>query len=148
MFIRGERFRYICTHLEEETAPQLQLLQAEELLSGPANVNLPVIIAGDFNADPLHRNATQTYDAFIAAGFGDAWAASHPAALAGGLTWGHDEFLADPGTPFVWRIDLVLFRGAGLMPSEAEALDLNLNLGQPPFWASDHAAVAAEIRFR
>src|SRR5207245_5787862 len=72
VFVRGERFRYICTHLEEETVPQIQLLQALELLSGPAQVNLPVILTGDFNADTLHRNGTQTYDALIAAGFTDA----------------------------------------------------------------------------
>jgi endonuclease/exonuclease/phosphatase family metal-dependent hydrolase len=66
--IRGERFRYICTHLEEETFPQIQLLQSQELLSGPARITLPVILAGDFNADTLHRNGTQTYDALIAGG--------------------------------------------------------------------------------
>ena len=68
VWVRGEQFRYICTHLAEETIPQIQLLQAQELLSGPARINLPVILAGDFNADTLHRNGTQTYDAVIAAG--------------------------------------------------------------------------------
>jgi endonuclease/exonuclease/phosphatase family metal-dependent hydrolase len=147
-FIRGERFRYICTHLEEETAPQIQRLQALELLGGPAEVNLPVILAGDFNADPLHRNGTQTYDALIAAGFEDAWAALHPADLAGGLTWGHDEFLADPDTAPLWRIDLVLFRGTRFVATQAEAIDIGLDRTQPPLWASDHASVAAQVRFQ
>ena len=148
VFVRGERFRYICTHLEEETVPQIQLLQALELLNGPARINLPVILAGDFNADTLHRNGTQTYDALIAAGFTDGWAALHPADLAGGLTWGHDELLADPDTVPVWRIDLVLFRGTRFGATQAEAIDIALDRTQPPLWASDHASVAAQVQFQ
>jgi len=148
VFVRGERFRYICTHLEEETVPQIQLRQALELLSGPAQVKLPVILAGDFNADTLHRNGTQTYDALIAAGFTDAWAALHPADLAGGLTWGHDEFLADPDTAPAWRIDLVLFRGTRFGATQAESIDIALDRTQPPLWASDHASVAAQVQFQ
>ncbi len=148
VFVRGERFRYICTHLEEATVPQIQLRQALELLSGPAQVKLPVILAGDFNADTLHRNGTQTYDALIAAGFTDAWAALHPADLAGGLTWGHDEFLADPDTAPAWRIDLVLFRGTRFGATQAESIDIALDRTQPPLWASDHASVAAQVQFQ
>ena len=143
--VRGEDFRFICTHLEEETAPQLQMAQALELLAGPAHSHLPVILAGDCNADPLHRNGTQTYDAFVAAGFKDAWAATHRCQPAGGLTWGHDEFLADPTTPFVWRLDLVLFRGGDFEARSASVLDLDLGRTEPPLWATDHAAVSASF---
>src|SRR5438552_1028202 len=148
LFVRGEELRCICTHREEETVPQIQLLQAQELLGGPARINLPVILAGDFNADTLRRNGTQTYDALIAAGFKDAWAALHPADLAGGLTWGHDESLADPKPPPLWRIDLVLFRGTRLRATQAEAIDIALDRTQRPLWASDHACVAAQVQFQ
>lgn len=144
-FVRGQTFRYICTHLEEETFPQLQLVQALDLLSGPANVSLPVILAGDFNADSLDRTGTQTYDVLVAAGFKDAWAVTHPNDLGGGLTWGHDEFLADPATAFVWQLDHVFCRGDGFVPSHADVLDLELDRPQPPLWASDHAAVSAGL---
>ena len=143
VFVRGQNFRYLNAHLEEETVPQLQLLQALELLNGPAKVKLPVVLAGDFNADALGRTGTQTYDAIIAAGFKDAWAVTHPGDPAGGLTWGHDEFLADPVTPFIWRLDYVFYRGAGFVPTHADVLDMGLDQAQPPLWASDHAAVCA-----
>lgn len=146
--MRGEKFRYICAHLEEETVPEIQMLQAIELIEGPANVCLPVILSGDFNADPLQRNGVKTYDAFGAAGFDDAWAELHPSDLAGGLTWGHDEFLADPSVPMIWRLDVVWFRGGGLVPTGSEVLDLALNRGQPPLWASDHAALTADFRLQ
>jgi endonuclease/exonuclease/phosphatase family metal-dependent hydrolase len=146
VFMRGEKFRYVCAHLEEETVPQIQMLQAIELIDGLANIGLPVILSGDFNADPLHRNGVETYDAFVAAGFDDAWAELHKADPAGGLTWGHDEFLADPSVPMIWRLDVVWFRGFGLAPTESKVIDIALDRVQPPLWASDHAAVTADFR--
>jgi endonuclease/exonuclease/phosphatase family metal-dependent hydrolase len=148
VFIRGERLRYVCAHLEEETAPQIQMLQAVELMEVLAKVKVPVILSGDFNSDPLHRTGTQTYDVFGAAGFGDAWGTLNKADPAGGLTWGHDEYLADHTVPFIWRLDLVLYRGNSLVPTQSEVLDLTLNRAQPPLWASDHAALTADFRFK
>jgi endonuclease/exonuclease/phosphatase family metal-dependent hydrolase len=148
VFVRGERFRYICAHLEEETAPQLQFVQAEELLAGPVATDLPVVIAGDLNADSLGRNGTTTYPLLAASGFTDTWAALHGNDVAGGLTWGHDEFLADPTMPFSWRIDYVFVRGADFNPVATDAIDLWLNRATPPLWATDHAAVHASIRFQ
>jgi endonuclease/exonuclease/phosphatase family metal-dependent hydrolase len=146
--VRGQTFRYICAHLEEETAPQIQLLQAKELLCGPAKTFLPVLLCGDFNADPLHRDGSTVYDKFTGAGFRDAWADTHRRNLAGGLTWGHDELLADPTVPFNRRIDLVFYRGCGLMPVQSDVLDLWLGREEPPLWASDHAAVSAAFRLQ
>src|SRR5439155_1730547 len=49
VFVRGEQFRYICTHLEEETVPQIQLRQAQEVLSGPPRTQ-PTLWAYDHAA--------------------------------------------------------------------------------------------------
>jgi hypothetical protein len=141
---RGETFRYICTHLEEETVPAIQMAQAQELL-GSLDHNMPVVLVGDFNADPLHRNGTTTYDEFAQAGFKDAWTALHPHNRAGGLTWGQDADLADPAQRFVWRLDLVLYRGQAFQPEELEILDARLSHTQAPLWPSDHAAVAVQF---
>jgi len=146
VFIRGERFRYINAHLEEETQPGLQWLQALELLDGPAKTRLPVILAGDLNTDANHTNRTWTYDGLLAAGFADPWnvlRADDP-----GLTWGHDPGLADPGWAFVWRIDLVLFKGHGFVPKRVSVVDKGLRRTEPPLWPSDHAGVAAGFLLR
>lgn len=148
VFIRGRVFRYIAVHSEEETVPLLQVAQAQELLSGPANVNMPVLICGDFNSDPLHRDGSIAYDVYTAAGFKDAWAVLNPLDPTGGLTWGHDEFLSDPSVAFDRRIDLVFYKGSLFIPTDADVLDLWLNRNAPPLWASDHAAVAAEFLLR
>jgi hypothetical protein len=142
-FIRGRNIRYICPHLEQETVPVIQYLQALELLAGPANTQLPVIIAGDFNSDLFDRDGSGAlaYSTMVAGGFQDAWAVVHPGNPAGGLTWGHDEFLASPAKPFDRRIDFVFYRGAGLVPQSADVLDLWLGRSAAPLWSSDHAAV-------
>jgi hypothetical protein len=137
---QGEGFRFICTHLEEETSPELQVQQAQELIDGPANTRKAVIIAGDFNADSLHRDGSVAYDTFTTGGFGDSWLQVHPHKSQGGLTWGHDELLADPSTPFDRRIDQMRFLGVGLYAIEARTIDLPLSRSEPPLWASDHAA--------
>jgi endonuclease/exonuclease/phosphatase family metal-dependent hydrolase len=103
------------------------------------------MICGDFNADPLHRDGSTAYDKFVHAGFRDAWADTHRRNLTGGLTWGHDELLADPGMPFDRRIDLVFFKGLGFVPTQASVVDMGLGRTEPPLWASDHAAVDAEF---
>jgi endonuclease/exonuclease/phosphatase family metal-dependent hydrolase len=140
--MRGRDFRCVCTHTEEETAPEIQALQVKELLAGPAKTTSPIIVLGDFNADPLHRDGSYAYDLMPAAGFRDAWASVHPKQLDGGLTWGHDEFLADPTTLFDRRIDFAFCRGHGIVPTDADVLGLTTGLAQPPLWGSDHAAVS------
>jgi len=138
----GRDFHCACTHTEEETAPQIQALQVQELLAGPAKSTLPVIVLGALNADPLHRDGSYTYGWMPAAGFQDPWASLHPKQLTGGLTWGHNEFLADPTTLFDRRIDFLLYRGKGLAPTDADVFHLTTSLAQPPLWGSDHAAVS------
>ena len=145
VFVRGQVFRYICTHLEEETIPQLQVLQVQDLLAGPAKTSLPVILVGDFNTDPLHRDGSVAYDTVVDGGFSDTWAKLNSANPTGGLTWGHDELLADPTHLFDRRIDFVFFRGAGFVPTDAEVIDMFLGRTELPLWASDHAALAAKL---
>lgn len=143
VFAHGKNVRCIGTHLEEETAPGLQVLQLQELLAGPANTSLPVIVVGDFNTDPLHRDGSVAYDLMPAAGFGDAWATLHASTPAGGLTWGHDASLADPTTPFDRRIDFAFYRGRRIVPAQVQVFDLKTGLSQAPLWFSDHAALVA-----
>jgi endonuclease/exonuclease/phosphatase family metal-dependent hydrolase len=146
VFVRGERFRFINTHLQDETFPEIQFAQAQELMAGPAHTNLPVMMAGDFNADPNGLNGTSTYPSLIAGGFSDAWSELYPHRP--GLTWGHDALLSDRSVDFVWRIDLVLFRGHLFVPERAETIDRGLRRLEPPFWPSDHAGVSASVRLR
>ncbi|MGH9944922.1 MAG: hypothetical protein ACRD9R_21440, partial [Pyrinomonadaceae bacterium] len=49
--MKGRSFRFINTHLESFD-PQLRFGQSFELLGGPANTTLPVVLVGDLNSGP------------------------------------------------------------------------------------------------
>ena len=138
---RGRSFRFINAHLEENTAPQIQAAQALELLAGPAATALPVIMLGDFNSDANGNDGTLTYDLLTGA-FTDAWNVAHPGDP--GLTWGHDPFLADPSVEFIWRLDLVLFRGPQFRVVNLWRMSPQFQ-ATPPLWPSDHAGVVARF---
>ena len=141
MHIRNRDFRYICAHLCEETYPEMQVLQAQELLNGPADTYMSVMMVGDFNTDPLQRDGSVAYSTFMDGGFTDAWTQLHKRNPGGLLTWGHDELLADPHVKFDRRIDLVLYRGSMFKPGKSIVRKIQLNRGKAPRWATDHGAV-------
>ena len=142
----GKKFRFINTHLEQENSQNpafnpIQLAQANELLSGPANTSLPVILEGDFNSR-ADGSGTPTYANLIGAGFADAWGATHPGEP--GNTCCHASDLLD-AAPLTQRIDLVLLRG-GLSAFGADAVGEELTDRTPSgLWPSDHAGVVASL---
>jgi endonuclease/exonuclease/phosphatase family metal-dependent hydrolase len=142
--LRGQTFRFINTHLEQEGPfNAIQVEQGNELLSGPANTNLPVILVGDFNSRADGRG-TETYSNLIEAGFTDAWSATRPGEL--GNTWGHDENLLNTTVDLTQRIDLVLFRD-NLCALDADVVGDELTDRTPSgLWPSDHAGVVATLR--
>jgi hypothetical protein len=149
---RGNKFRFINTHLEQEGSfNQVQVAQGEEILSGPANTNLPVILVGDFNSQadtdppPVLPPGTLTYRNLIAAGFADAWRVTHPGEL--GNTFGHQPNLLCTTDDLTERLDLVLFRGT-LSADAADVVGDEVDDDCTPsgLWPSDHAGVVATLR--
>src|SRR5215831_746930 len=135
--IRGKSFRLITTHLEA-FSPLVRNPQAAELLSGPANTDLPVVAVGDFNSGP--GGDPGAYGILLAGGFSDAWPG------ADGLTCCHAVDLHNPNPTLTKRIDLVLTRGG----FETVSADV---VGEDPadrtpsgLWPSDHAGVVATLR--
>jgi len=141
---RGRNFRVINAHLEENIAAPIQTAQAQELLAGPANTALPVIMVGDFNSDAYGQDGTTTYR-LLTQTFTDTWRVVHPRVPR--LTWGHDPLLADPTVQFVWRLDLVLFRGSQFQPLDMWQMSPQFQ-ATPPLWPSDHAGVVAHLRIK
>ncbi len=143
---RGKYYRVITTHLENFSL-LIQEAQAMELVNGPANSDVPVVLAGDFNsdADSSDPQLSGSYNILIDAGFIDAWRILH--AGDAGYTWPlHGE---DPFTPLATpnqRIDLILAK-SGDRGIEADSLALIGNtlsdLTPSGLWPSDHAGVVA-----
>lgn len=145
----GQTFRFVTAHLEsfEEQLglpfPFFRFAQATELLLGPTATSLPVVMAGDFNADA--ENPTDpTYNLLLSNNFVDAWEATQPNSP--GFTW--PLFLE---SPFVYtspnqRLDLVLTRGA-IQASKAGLVgENNVTATQP--MPSDHAGVVATLKLQ
>jgi len=61
---QGSIVRVICTHLEG-LSPLIGSQQANELLVGPADTNLPVVVAGDLNSGP--GTTTDAYNVMASA---------------------------------------------------------------------------------
>ena len=144
--MRGHRFRFVTTHLDS-IVPAIRVAQAKELLLTAANTSLPVVMAGDFNiaTDTSLDPSFPAYQAMINAGFTDAWQSKR--APDPGFTAHQAENLLNPTSLLNHRIDLVLFRGG------FGVADISLIGNQPAdrtssgLWPSDHAGVAATLRF-
>ena len=149
--VRGARFKFVTTHLQSATASvpatvAVQVAQSIQLVQDLASSSLPVILAGDFNANGEEGvDHFATWGNIIDAGFADAWHIAHPSQS--GNTW--PLFLEDqpppnyfaPAMPFE-RIDMVFFRGG------PELLSVELTGTAPNdqgVFASDHAGVVAEF---
>jgi endonuclease/exonuclease/phosphatase family metal-dependent hydrolase len=144
--VRGRWLRFINAHFEEELPPflpDIQTYQAAEILSGPAKTSLPVVLAGDFNSDAYGNYGPNPYPLLVGAGgFTDAWSIARPGVL--GLTWGHDQFLADPSLAHIFRLDYVLYRGSSFEAEDAVTLDPMIG-SVPPLWYSDHTGLSVKL---
>ena len=147
--LRGKEFRFITTHLES-FHPGVQAAQASELVLGPANTDLPVIICGDLNTEAPGGNPAlnAAYQIVLSGGFSDVWSILHPTDP--GFTWplhGEDPFTS-ASTPSQ-RIDLILSR-EGRKGLGALTADLNGNhstdLTQSGLWPSDHAGLSSVFK--
>ena len=106
--VSGSSFRFVNTHLEVQNAPCLpptglaicQEVQAAELVEALAGESLPVVLLGDFNAEP----GEPTYETIVDGGYADTWNNE------GGDTCCQSELLNEP-SDLTQRIDII-FHGA------------------------------------
>jgi hypothetical protein len=149
----GHKYRFINTHLEQEGPfsdhpfNQVQVAQGNEILSGPANTSLPVILVGDYNSR-ADGTGTPTYSNLTGAGLTDAWSVTHPGEL--GNTFGYEPLL-NTTVELTQRLDLVLFRGSlsdSLSAVNSDVVGDNPDEDRTPsgLWPSDHAGVVATLR--
>lgn len=136
--VQGKLYKFVTTHLET-FSPDIQAEQTSELLAGPLNSELPLILAGDLNSDasqPSWANGP-AFQILGAAGFVDVWSKLRPHTP--GLTW--PLFAEDPpgAATLRQRIDLVLTRGDDLKGTSI--VRTGLAPSTKGVWGSDHAGV-------
>ncbi len=141
----GRTFRFATTHLDP-VVPAIRQAQANELLQGIGNT-LPVILVGDFNANPSD-SSDPTHQSFLLANFDDAWLLRRP--FNPGSTCCQEGDLLNPKSLLSVRLDWVLFRGR--FRGDFHVLDAELigdkrnERTRSGLWPSDHAGVAVKLR--
>lgn len=140
----GRSFRFVTTHLESDFE-EVRLAQAAELLAGPLQTPLPVMLSGDLNSNANGDGTSTAYFNLLGAGFEDAWGTANPGAVID--TCCHDALLASP-TPFVipfGRIDHILCRGDFDVQS-TRIVGARRGDRIRGLWPSDHAGVVVTLR--
>ena len=137
VFYRDKQFRIIDTHLDN-VSPLLEIPQAIELLNGPANTSLPVIVAGDLNCDcsnpqdPMHATCLN----FRNARFIDAWPTANPSDT------GYTIYLPQ----MTQRSDYVMVRGRFGVQAAFIVGDQVSDKTVSGLWPSDHAGVVVRLQ--
>ncbi|MCW3069123.1 MAG: Endonuclease/exonuclease/phosphatase [Solirubrobacterales bacterium] len=145
----GKSFRFITTHLDA-LAPggAVSGPQAQELLAGPANTSVPVIVAGDMNSGPAVAPAA--YNAFLSGGLSDTWTAAGLGAAP--LTCCHlapNDRSTDPNAPYTEDPDHVFSRGRFTVLDERLVGNTAPNPAPEQFiWPSDHAGMVATLALK
>jgi endonuclease/exonuclease/phosphatase family metal-dependent hydrolase len=147
--LQGCTFRLVNTHLDGDH-PGVQLLQAQEVLAGPAATTLPLVLEGDFNSR-ADGSGTPTYGMLtgnppLGAGLVDAWTQAQGAVP--GYTCCHDAtaLLRNPFDALSERIDLVLTRG-GVQAVDSRRFGVSIaEWLRRGIWPSDHAGVAGALQ--
>ena len=135
--IARQVFRMINTRLDP-TAEAVRNAQAEEIIQGPAQTSLPVVITGDLNAIPN----SSTYELFVNAGFKDTW---NKVGEGLGFTAEQSADLLNAVSLLNQRIDYVLFKN-GWKPIESELVgEEQKDRTKTGLWPSDHAGLSASL---
>ena len=145
--VRGKSFRFITTHLDAlASGGVISGPQAQELLAGPANTGLPVIVAGDMNSGPDFAPAA--YEGFLTGGLTDSWTAAGSGEPP--LTCCHlepEDLLTDPSAPYTHNIDHIFTRGSFSVLNEHLVGNIAPNPAPASFiWPSDHAGMVATLK--
>ncbi len=133
---RRKQVRFISAHLESGSASR-NIRQGGELLNGPANTALPVIVAGDLNCDLSNPSDPKypTCIGFINAGFVDAWSAANPS---------EPGYTRDVPNMTI-RSDYVMVRGPFAVQTSALVGEEPGDRTASGLYASDHCGVVAKL---
>ena len=136
----GHTVRFVTTHLDSASG-RVRTAQAAELVHGPLDTDLPVLLTCDCNAVP----ASRPYAVLVAAGLQDSWLTSEPQTP--GFTCCHDPSLLSAASVLRLRVDYVFSRGGGLKAIADQIVGAGPGDRSAPsgFWASDHTGLFAEL---
>jgi hypothetical protein len=140
-FTSGAQAKVVSAHLEP-LSPAVQVAQAAELIAGPGNTALPLILIGDFNSK-ADSTGTQTYADLVDAGFTDAWTLL---GKGNGFTCCQDVDLDNSASTLNSRIDLIMFKGNFAVKQNDIVGESTKDKTSSGLWPSDHAGVVTSLK--
>ena len=137
----GTRFDFVVTHLHHEVEDEeIRAEQTSKLTEWLADITWPLIVVGDFNAEPVES----TYATMVEAGFRSAYHEANGAEPE--VTWPSGirapgmDLDGDPGC-----LDYIWLRGAVAVEDCRLAFD-RPSVTDPTLYPSDHVGLAAHVR--
>jgi endonuclease/exonuclease/phosphatase family metal-dependent hydrolase len=151
--VRGDKIRFVNTHLEVQGAPCLdegawvicQEAQAAELAKILAGQHGLTVLVGDFNAEP----DSYTYQTIDDAGFLDTWTERYPYNDEPGFTCCQDELLNNEVSALTQRIDHIFLSESPvryLFAITTVVGDWEERKTESGLWYSDHGGPYADLR--
>lgn len=137
----GTRFDFVVTHLHHEVEDEdVRAGQASDLIAWLADITWPLVVVGDFNAEPVES----TYERMVAAGFRSAHVEANGREPS--VTWPSGirapgmDVDGEPGClDYIWLRGAVTAEGCRLAFHRPSVTD-------PTLYPSDHFGLAADLR--
>jgi endonuclease/exonuclease/phosphatase family metal-dependent hydrolase len=142
--VRGKKFHFVNTHIEDEETGTIREDQASELLSGPGAVSNTVLV-GDLNSDPSIQPGPDPVNDFTESNiaFNRLTAGGYVPVSAPANTWGHAEILNNPNdNTFTKRIDWIMTNSPSITMKSSSVFNSFAN----GLWGSDHGGVLSVLR--
>ncbi len=153
--INGQTIRFVNTHLEPASIPDLQPIQdgqAQELAAILQNETLPVVLVGDLNTP---APSGPTYQFLQGKGFLDLWTLKNNRDEGEGYTSPHDADLRNTTVHLNQRIDLIFAKTSNASAELSQngivvrVVGDELRDRTPSgLWPSDHAGVVASFQLQ
>jgi endonuclease/exonuclease/phosphatase family metal-dependent hydrolase len=140
--VHGVPVRFLTTHLDTASAPDVQLAQARQAAARARTARGAAILTGDINS-PSDGSGTGTYADLLGLGFTDAWVDTRDGP---GLTCCQGNALVNVRSRLRMRIDVALLRGPVVSTSARTVNDVPFREAPAPVWLSDHAGVLTTLQ--
>jgi endonuclease/exonuclease/phosphatase family metal-dependent hydrolase len=137
----GTRFDFVVTHLHHEVADEaIRAQQAAKLIAWLADITWPLVVVGDFNAEPVEPTYAQMLDAGFRSAFAEANGAEPAVTWPSGIKAPGMDLDGDPGClDYIWLRGAIKAEDCRLAFDRPAAADLTL-------YPSDHLGLAAHVR--
>jgi endonuclease/exonuclease/phosphatase family metal-dependent hydrolase len=136
----GTRFDFVVTHLHHEVEDEtVRTEQASKLTAWLADITWPLVVVGDFNAEPVEPAYAQMVEAGFRSAHAEANGAEPDVTWPSGIQAPGQDLDGDPGC-----LDYIWLRGAITAEDCRLAFDRPA-AGDPTLYPSDHLGLAAHV---